>query len=73
MKTAPFACPKCGEESGWKCLNDPSDNELSSGKKALVQAGFGLIGVAIAKSFHKGKPLKYRCEKCGYEEKFRPD
>ena len=23
--TAPFSCPKCGEEKGWRCLNDPED------------------------------------------------
>ena len=73
MKSAPFECPKCGEEKGWKCLNDPSASEMSRGKQAVIQAGFGLLGVSIAKAFHKGKPLKYRCDKCGYEATFKPD
>ena len=57
MKNAPFACPKCGEEKGWRCLNDPADNEMGRGKQALIQGGFGLLGLGIAKLFYKGKPL----------------
>ena len=73
MKNAPFACPKCGEEKDWHCLNDPSDNEMGRGKQAVIQGAFGLVGLAIAKSMHKGKKLKYRCDKCGFEETYRPD
>ena len=73
MKTAPFACPKCGGEKDWKCLNDPSDNEMGRGKQALIQGAFGLLGLGIANAFHKGKPLKYRCGKCGFAATYRPD
>ena len=73
MKDAPFACPKCGEEAGWRCLNDPADNEMSRGKQAVIQGAFGLIGLAIAKAVHKGKKLKYHCDKCGFEEIYKPD
>ncbi len=73
MKEAPFECPKCGEEKGWKCLNDPSNNEMSRFKQALIQSGFGSLGLGIAKAIYKGKPLKYHCDKCGYEASFKPD
>ena len=73
MKNAPFACPKCGEEKGWRCLNDPSDNEMSRGKQAVIQGTFGLLGLAVAKSMHKGKKLKYHCDACGFEETYKPD
>ncbi len=73
MKSAPFSCPKCGEEKGWRCQNDPIDNGMSRGKQALIEGGFGLLGLAIAKLFYKGKPLEYRCEKCGYSKRYKPD
>ena len=73
MKNAPFECPKCGEEKGWRCLNDPADDEMGRGKQAIIQGAFGLLGLALAKAFYKGKPLVYRCDKCGYTEKYKPD
>ena len=71
--SAPFACPKCGEEKGWHCLNDASDNEMSPGKQAVIQGAFGLLGLAVAKAIHKGKKLKYRCANWGFEETYKPD
>ena len=73
MKNAPFACPKCGEEKGWRCLNDPAENEMGRGRQAVIQGAFGLIGLAIAKAAYKGKKLKYHCDKCGFEEMYKPD
>lgn len=29
MKTAPLACPKCGEERKWLCLDHPETPELN--------------------------------------------
>ena len=71
MKNAPFECPRCGEEKGWRCLNDPSDNEMGRVKQAVIQSSFGLLGLALAKAFHKGKPLRYHCDKCGFESTFK--
>lgn len=73
MKNAPFECPKCGEEKGWRCLNDPTKNEMSRGKSALIQASTGLLGLAVANAFRKGQKLKYHCDKCGFEGTFKPD
>ena len=70
---APFACPKCGEEKGWKCLNDPTNNEMGNVARAVIQSAFGLLGVGIAKLFYRGKKLKYRCEKCGFEGSYKQD
>jgi len=39
----------------------------------LIQGSFGLLGLAIAKAFYKGKKLKYHCDKCGFEASFKPD
>ena len=73
MKTAPFECPNCGEQKGWICLNDPSDSEMGRGKQAVIQSLFGVLGLSIAKSFYKGSSLRYRCEKCGFTQKYKPD
>lgn len=73
MKTAPFACPKCGAEREWRCKNDPTKNEMSSIKKDMIWAVFGAIGVGIAKLLYKGKRLKYHCDKCGFNGTYRPD
>ena len=74
MKNAPFACPKCGAEKEWRCLTDPSQEENASrGKQALVSSLFGLLGLHLFNAFNKGQKLRYRCDKCGYQETYKPD
>ena len=72
-KTAPFNCPKCGEEKEWKCLNDPTDDRSGNVARSFIQAGFGLLGAGIFSLFYKGSRLKYRCGKCGFTSTYSPD
>lgn len=73
MKSAPMECPKCGETKGWRCLNDPAGREMKRGTQAVIQVGFGLLGLGIAKLLSRRSALKYHCDSCGYEAVYKPD
>ena len=73
MQSAPSTCPQCGEEKGWRCINDHAGDEMGPVKKTLIQGAFGLVGLGIAKAFRRGKNLQYRCDRCGFEATYNPD
>lgn len=82
-KTAPMACPQCGAEREWRCQTDPGSGApeksgfLSVLLDTLVTYCFGLIGSLIfnraTENGAKVSRVCYRCEKCGFEGKYRPD
>ncbi len=58
----PERCPACQEIDGWKEVINPFTTGIPLGKNIRIgfthTQGFG---------FYK---VKYRCEKCGYEDKY---
>ena len=82
-KTAPMTCPQCGAEREWRCQTDPStgSDEKKGFWNVLLDTlsfyFFGLLGSLIFKGVTengaKVTRVHYRCEKCGFEGKYRPD
>ena len=89
MKNAPLFCPKCGEEKGWRCLNDPTVNIQLENEHPLADAAvasiFPVVGTVLAffamikglwirlKQLWNKLFLVYKCDKCGYKGFFHAD
>ena len=85
MKTAPLSCPKCGEEKGWVCSDQPDTPWFKDPKMTVFDydIDFSIIhfiiiairgvGFTIYKAFVHAKPIHYHCGKCGFSGRYKQD
>ncbi|MBR3017603.1 MAG: hypothetical protein IKH57_11100 [Clostridia bacterium] len=59
-ETAPYKCPKCGEQKLWRAISNPA----TSGRKLLMSMLFGIFAVSARGT------VVYRCDACGYQDKY---
>ncbi|MBR3836096.1 MAG: hypothetical protein IKJ69_04855 [Clostridia bacterium] len=60
----PEQCPSCQETDGWKEVVNPFTTGIPIGKNMRINIGIVRTGCF---GFYK---VKYRCEKCGFEDKY---
>ena len=61
-KMIPEYCPSCKEKDTWKEVINPFTTGIPIGKNLR-------ISIVLTRGFDFYK-VKYRCQKCGYEDKY---